>query len=133
MLAFWNGWYSGCRPCLTELAELAGKYEGKGVQFCTISWGDRIEAARQKATEWGIHLPVATDPSSSVGRRYGLKKMPQVVIIGRDGTVQFVRVFWPKGTQERIQRILDGMLAGKSVSEVDGPAGKAPASQPAEE
>jgi hypothetical protein len=55
---------------------------------------------------------------------YGVKGIPQTVLIGKDGTVQAVHVGVAPDLKKRLRRELDALVAGKGL--VVGPsAGKA--------
>lgn len=120
VLVFWASGFGSCHDCLNAIGQIAQKYERRGVLFHAINFGDRPEVMRQTAARFDIRIPQAADPAKAMSNAYGVGKPPHIVIIGRDGTVQFVRVFWPADAKARVTAALDLLLAGKTLYGPDG-------------
>jgi len=135
ILDFWATWCGPCRRTLPIVAQVARKYQDKGVRFYAVNEredGDKIKAflKQQKIT-----CAVALDRDGKVGDLYGVEGIPQTVVIGKDGTVQQVDVGFTEDLQDTLTKDLDALLAGKSLvgpassNEVETTAEPAPATK----
>ncbi len=88
---FWASW---CGPCRNEikraLANYAPKYAGK-VNFVGIAvWEDTITSTQKAISELPISWPVifAGGRNDSPTEKYGIMSIPQIILIGADGTIK---------------------------------------------
>jgi peroxiredoxin len=51
--------------------------------------GHGVDANRKAATDWNMSHPILLDESGEVGRAYGAKTTPQMVVIGPDGSIAY--------------------------------------------
>ena len=87
---FWASW---CGPCRREisnsLSAYAAKYKGK-VNFVGIAvWEENIEATQKAMSELPITWPIiyAGSRENSPAEAYGIMGIPQIMLIGADGTI----------------------------------------------
>jgi thiol-disulfide isomerase/thioredoxin len=89
VVSFWASW---CGPCRKELPILEGlQRNGKGsiqVVAVNIESHDVFRKAVKLLSEAQVLL--ANDPNSRSQRAYGVKAIPHMVIIGRDGRIREV-------------------------------------------
>src|SRR5262249_30544350 len=91
LLDFWATWCPPCREEMPWRLKLAAEYEAKGVRFVAVSEdepADRAEAVDGyvKSLQPGLARHAAYgDPLSA--SRYGVKALPTLYVIGRDGRV----------------------------------------------
>ncbi len=86
VISFWATW---CSPCREELPILEGlQREGKGnIQVIAVNIESR-EVFRKAAKLLGdLQLLLANDRNDRSQSAYGVKAIPHMVIIGRDGRV----------------------------------------------
>jgi thiol-disulfide isomerase/thioredoxin len=124
VLDFWATWCGPCRRGLPILNEVAGSLAHKGVVFYAVNRKETPDTIKTFLEKSGLKLPVLLDENGKVGGLYGVKGIPQTVLIGKDGTVQAVHVGVAPDLKKRLRRELDALVAGKGL--VVGPsAGKA--------
>jgi peroxiredoxin len=72
------------------MQELQGNLTGKDVVWLTVnsSYGDAAKAKKEVADK-KIKSTVVYDPAGKLGKAYGFKTTPHMVVIGKDGKVAY--------------------------------------------
>ena len=72
------------------MQELQGNLTGKDVVWLTVnsSYNDASKA-KSEATDKTIKSTVVHDPAGKIGKTYGFKTTPHMVVIGKDGKVAY--------------------------------------------
>lgn len=117
---FWATW---CSPCIGEIPHMKqvyAKYKDKGVEFVGISLDragsrDRLAAfVKQRQMDW-IHTYSGKFWDDPTARKYNIRGIPALWVIGRDGKVV------SENARGRLSEIIAGALK---------PPASAPASRP---
>lgn len=88
VLDFWASW---CGPCAMQapiLDRLARKYEGRGLVVLGVNIDDPPAIAKEYARRKGLSYPILVDPSDQASARYGVTKLPSLIVIDRQGNVK---------------------------------------------
>jgi|SRR5581483_1725874 len=116
-----------------NMQKLQEDYTTKGVVWLTVNssapgtWGNLTpEQAEEKMTEWKTHqTALLLDPEGKVGRAYGAKNTPNMVIINPEGKIVYEGAIDSKATPNPadipnatnyVKVALDESLAGKPVT-----------------
>ncbi|MGQ9649285.1 MAG: DUF1573 domain-containing protein [Phycisphaerae bacterium] len=122
---FWAAWSSQSRRQLPMMRNLQSLYGIKGVTFLNISLdslkpvGEVLEAAKEAGL---ADATLAADPQYTTAARFGIKRVPTVLLIGRNGMVEAVHEGLPAAEQmaeyeEMLRKEIDALLDGKGRSE----------------
>lgn len=118
VLDFFATWCPPCRESLPHLAQLAKDYAGKGVAVYAVNCAEDKATVEGYFKENGLSLNVLMD-EGMVSDAYGVTGIPQQVIIGKDGLVQYVNAGFGYGVEAEIRAGVDSLLAGKPLVPVE--------------
>ena len=57
-----------------------------------------------------LELPVTLDPQGEGGRAFGVRGIPHLAVIDRDGVVRHVHIGYDPGGADRLERELEALL-----------------------
>jgi thiol-disulfide isomerase/thioredoxin len=116
LLDFWATWCGPCRAAMPALMEVAREYAGKGVRYFAVNLREEPEKIRNYLKESGLQIAVPLDKEGTVAGKYGVRGIPTMVIVDKDGTVEKVHVGASPGLKAELARVLEDLLAGKKAS-----------------
>lgn len=116
LLDFWARWCGPCRVAMPVLVDVAREYAGKGVRYFAVNLQEEPAKIRSYLKEAGLQIAVPLDKDGSVARKYGVRGIPTMVIVDKDGVVEKVHVGSSPGLKGELTRVLDDLLAGKKVN-----------------
>jgi thiol-disulfide isomerase/thioredoxin len=88
VLVFWASWCTACRRTTPVLNELHDELGPRGASFYAINV-EPIDRQRVQAAHlaFGTDFPTLHDRAGTAQRRYSVRMLPTVVVVGRDGAV----------------------------------------------
>ena len=89
LIDFWASWCGPCRREIPFLIDIDNNYSKKNVQVVGINVWDKEPESIQAVDQLGIKYPVIfTRDDRSATDNYGVQGIPQIILIGPDGTIQ---------------------------------------------
>jgi len=111
-------WAVTCPPCREELPKLQAiysKYKDKGLVLIAVNMGERRDIVAPFLARIGVDIPVALDGDMRVADSYFVSAVPTLVLIGKEGTVQFVQQGYGEGLERKISTYVEKLLSGESL------------------
>lgn len=110
VLDFWASWCSDCRKDAPEVVKLYQTYHPKGVEFVGVSMDTNVEAWQTAIKQYGIEYLQVSElkkfKETDISKAYGIKWIPSLVVIGKDGKVLLSTVL-----SEKVGRLLEELTS----------------------
>ncbi|MBQ9230026.1 MAG: redoxin domain-containing protein [Prevotella sp.] len=91
VLDFWASWCPDCRKDAPEVVRMYQEYAPQGVEFVGVSMDTDVAAWRKGCEQFGITYTQVSElkkfKETDIAKAYGVKWIPSMVVIGKDGKV----------------------------------------------
>lgn len=117
VISFWASW---CAYCLKELPALEGIQNAAGsaqLQVVAVNFKEDPALYRRLSHKLkDAQMTFTHDRSGAIGDGYGLRGLPFLVIVGRDGRVAYTHAGYGEQTLDRIIEEINDLLAEAAPS-----------------
>ena len=113
VLDFWATWCQPCIQSMPALHALNDEFDERGAEFLAVNVGEQPELVRDFLQDMEFAVRVLTDEQEEISGAYGVRGIPQLVIVGMDGRVVRIEVGYPplaamaEQRNERLRRLLE--------------------------
>jgi thiol-disulfide isomerase/thioredoxin len=123
VISFWATWCGPCRKELPVLANLEKKATREKVVVLSVNWRQNSNEFRQIMKifkDMGTDITLISDERGRAGEAYGVKGIPHMIIVGRDGKIAAIHVGY---SEEEIPVLVDEINSAwsKAPSEASNP------------
>lgn len=124
VLDFWASWCPDCRKDAPEVVRMQQEYGPQGVEFVGVSMDTDVEAWCKACEKYGIRYTQVSElkkfKETDIAKAYGVKWIPSMVVIDRDGKValstvltykvdRYLKELRPTGFEPQRERVtIDG-------------------------
>ena len=92
VLDFWATWCAPCRAAMPGLQALHDDLQDKGVALVSVNQSEEADRVRSFMERKKYTLTTVLDSDGAVGRQYGVRALPTLVVIDKQGTVRRIAV-----------------------------------------
>jgi len=90
VLDFWASWCGACKRTTPILNDLRDEFAERGVAFYAVNVEPIDRQSLQAAhAAFGTEFPSLHDRTGTVQRRYAIKMLPTVIVVGRSGIIRW--------------------------------------------
>ena len=90
VITFFNSDCGVCRPDMSLLEKVYGRYRSRGLVIVGVGVQDTADSLRQMITSLNVTFPVGNDEKGAAAARYRLTSIPTTLFVGADGIVKRV-------------------------------------------
>jgi thiol-disulfide isomerase/thioredoxin len=109
VLDFWASWCPPCKAAIPAMERLHQANRGRGVKVMGINMSDNVDPEQFLKSMKVTYTNLAN--GDDVGKEYGVKGIPTLVVIGKDGSVALKHSGWAPQFEQQIQDAIDAELA----------------------
>lgn len=103
VVSFFASWCEPCRKELPMLENLQRAGADQGLQVIAVNWKEDKQVFRQLVKlNPDYQLKFVADPRGGTANKYGVKAIPHMFLIGRDGKVSFVNLGYGESVIDRL-------------------------------
>lgn len=112
VISFWASW---CTPCLKELPILESIQNKVGIdkiKVVAVNYKESVKQYRKIKNKFkNLDLTLTHDKRGNIGKKYGIKAIPTLIIIGIDGNVALYKLGYNESSVEDVIGVLNIQLA----------------------
>lgn len=136
VLNFFITWYRDAADHLQMMETLQDAYAQAGMRLLSVSLDEGERGSEQVAAlvrEQQIAHPVVLDPELSVAQLYGVRALPAIFIIGRDGKIAYYQEGFTEGDEQRLSSAIAMTLGVECLTPAASETGAEPAAEAEQE
>jgi thiol-disulfide isomerase/thioredoxin len=110
IISFWASWCPPCRKELPVLAAIQKNATRDKIVVFAVNWkesGDQYRAIMRALKD--VDLALVSDENGYFGGEYGVKSIPHMIIIGRDGRIAAVHVGYGEDEIPALVKEINGL------------------------
>ena len=114
LLDFWATWCGPCRMEMVDLQTLKDKFKDRNFEILSLDQGEDASVAGSfvNRRKYGFH--VLLDADGQVANQYGVKAIPNLVLIDKDGVIQWLKVGY-NGNNNELQIKIESLTTKFSL------------------
>ncbi len=116
ILDFWATWCGPCVQAMPIIEKVAAKYKDKGVELFAVNLQEGPDEIKPFLEEAKLDVSVALDRDGEVAQAYKAEAIPQTVLVGKDGTVQVVKIGLSGDLADSLSKDLEALIEGKDLA-----------------
>ncbi len=131
LLNFWATWCPPCRLEMPDMERLYQEFRERGLEVVAVNFMETAEEVKTFAEEQKLTYPMLLDPRSEIAGQYGVMRLPETVLIGREGQVLGKSIGFKAWYKDDVRELMAAML-GNGTALAAVPAGGVAETEPAD-
>jgi peroxiredoxin len=87
ILNFWATWCPPCRLEMPSMEKLYREFKDQGLEVVAVNFMESPAPILEFVKEKGFTYPILMDRKSRIAESYGVRRLPETVLIGRQGNL----------------------------------------------
>lgn len=108
LLDFWATWCGPCRMEMVDLQALKDKLKDRNFEILSLDQGEDASVAGSFINRRKYDFHVLLDADGKVAGQYGVKAIPNLVLIDKDGVIQWLKVGYD-GNNSELEKKIEGL------------------------
>lgn len=116
LLEFWS---TSCRFCVEAMPELEAIHDRlaeRGLAYYAINVGEAADDVAAFLEARGVDAPTLIDDNAEATTAYNVGPIPLILLVGKDGEVQFAQEGYAAGSEEAIEHAAERLLEGEDLA-----------------
>ncbi len=122
LLNFWATWCPPCRLEMPDMERLYQEFRGQGLEVVAVNFMETAAQVNAFAEEQKLTYPMLMDPRSEIAGQYGVMRLPETVLIGREGEVLGKSIGYKPWYKDDVRELMAALL-GNGAALAAVPAG----------
>ncbi|MFK7818349.1 MAG: TlpA family protein disulfide reductase [Planctomycetaceae bacterium] len=114
ILDFWATWCGPCVRALPDYLEVMKELDSKGVRFIAVNQEESKDRIKKFLESRELKMTVGLDPNSKIGDLFNVESIPQTVVIGPDGKIEWLHVGYKTGVADALKETVKRLLPQKA-------------------
>jgi peroxiredoxin len=109
LIDFWATWCGPCKMAMPGLQSIQDDFKGRGLEILSLNEGESAEQAGGFIKKKGYGFRVLLDAGSAIGASYGVRGIPTLVVVDKQGIVRWIRIGYSPNDSD-LRQTLDTLL-----------------------
>jgi thiol-disulfide isomerase/thioredoxin len=114
ILDFWATWCGPCVRAIPDYLEVMKELDAKNVRFIAVNQAENKARIEKFLESKELKMTVGLDPDSKIGDLFNVESIPQTVIIGPDGKIEWLHVGYKTGVADALKEAVQKLLPQKA-------------------
>jgi peroxiredoxin len=106
VMDFWATWCGPCRMAMPGLQDLQDKFKDRGLEILSVNQGESSDQIQDFIRRKKYSFHVVADSDGAIGDKYGVRAIPTLVVVDKDGLVRWLSVGYSENEDE-LRRLLE--------------------------
>jgi peroxiredoxin len=109
LLDFWATWCVPCRMEMIELQSMLDKFKDLDFEILSLDQGEAVDQVQTFITRKKYAFHILLDTDETVAALYGVRGIPTVVLVDKEGVIQWLQVGYSRG-DDSLEKKIAGLL-----------------------